>query len=124
MVVPVAALVALTPLAARSFGVRMLSECNVNGFGMGRCDFTNSGWWEGHQCVTVTVSDRRGLGQPVSSEPVCSGEVGRHQTINVAFSLSGVDRLCRPSAADISEGGPGRKRWDEYCAVRTEPVVE
>jgi len=104
---------------AERFGVNITAECGVNGFGMGRCDFTNRGWWGGSKCAIVQVIDNRGLGAPVQSRPVCSGNLGRLETRNVSFDVAGVQRLCSPSAADMSEDGPGRKQWDQYCSVHT-----
>jgi hypothetical protein len=96
---------------------RINAECSINGFGMGRCDFTNEGTGAGTQCVVLSVSDKRGLGAPVSSSPVCSGEIKPRETRNVAFSMDGVRRLCSASAAEAEEHT--RHPWDEYCDLHT-----
>jgi hypothetical protein len=88
---------------------------------MGRCDFTNEGNGSGTQCVVVTLVNKKGLGAPVSSSPVCSGDIKPHETRNVAFSLGGMGLLCSRTAAEAeAEGDTIRRSWSEYCDLHVD----
>lgn len=72
-------LVALAILAAVWFvppleiGQNIEASCQVNGGGEGQCQFTNTGWTPGAQCIDVSL--RNPQGGTVRSGPVCSGRV-------------------------------------------------
>lgn len=100
----------------------VVANCGTDGYGNGRCDFTNDGTATGRMCAALRVTDTRGLGQPIVSDKVCSGDVAPRATVSVQFHLDGVGRLCEPSAADREDGV--RKPWDVYCDVVVVPYRE
>lgn len=59
-------------------GQNLQASCQVNGGGEGQCQFTNTGWTPGAQCIDVSL--RNPQGGTVRSEPVCSGRVWPNDT--------------------------------------------
>lgn len=60
-------------------GQNITGSCQVNGTGQGKCQFTNTGWTPGTQCVDVTLRNNQ-QGSTVNSGPVCSGRVWPNDT--------------------------------------------
>jgi hypothetical protein len=83
------------------------SHCVMNGYGSGKCSFTNKGG-PGSQCIKVTVFKVADMEKTVSSSTICSGSVGTRETKSKAFSIPGVNDLC-------SESGVA---WNKVCAFR------
>jgi hypothetical protein len=98
----------------------LTASCGANEAGKGQCDFTNAGDTAGTLCVKVRVTDQRGLGAPITSDSVCSGQLRPHETRSVPFTMAGLGRLCGPSPTDRTSGTA--KRWDENCAIATTTV--
>jgi hypothetical protein len=76
--------------------------CVMNGFGVGSCDFTNSGKTAGAVCGVVQVN---GPGTAHSSK-FCSGVVQPMTTEKVEFNIPAVDELC----------DNGFESWTEKCS--------
>jgi len=60
-------------------GQNLVANCQVNGTGQGSCQFTNTGWTPGTQCVEVALRNVQ-QGSTVGSGPVCSGRVWPNDT--------------------------------------------
>lgn len=69
------------------------SHCVMNGYGAGKCSFTNKGG-AGSSCVKVKVFRNDGKGTSVTSSTICSGKVGTRETKSKEFSIPGVNALC------------------------------
>ena len=76
-------------------------DCRMNGYGVGSCDFTNTGKTEGAICGVIQVS---GPGI-VNSSKFCSGMVQPMSTNKVDFNIPPVDKLCED----------GFKDWRDVC---------
>lgn len=76
-------------------------ECLMNGFGEGKCSFTNVGKTAGAVCGAIEV---RGPGNTYS-DIFCSGKVEPMTTTKVEFEIPAVRELC----------SQGYKRWTEVC---------
>jgi hypothetical protein len=77
-------------------------SCVMNGFGVGSCDFTNSGKTAGAVCGVVQVD---GPGTAHSNK-FCSGVVEPMTTEKVEFNIPAVDDLC----------DNGFESWTEKCS--------
>ena len=66
-------------------GQNIEASCKVNGFGNGSCQFTNTGWTPGSQCVDVRLINKKGAS--VSSGPLCSGLIWPNDTIEKDISI-------------------------------------
>ena len=77
IVLAIAAAVWFVP--SLEIGQNLVGSCHVNGAGQGSCQFTNTGWTPGSQCVDVTLRNNQ-QGGTVSSGPVCSGRVWPNDT--------------------------------------------
>jgi len=81
-------------------------SCTMNGYGNGRCAFTNKGDAAGAGCIKVKVARNDNPSNSVESSSLCSGNVGVKETVNKDFSIPGVNSLC-------SEGGVS---WMKICS--------
>lgn len=82
-------------------GKNVETSCRVNGFGEGSCQFTNTGWTPGSECVVVKLTNRRG--GSAKSEPVCSGSVWPNDTAQKDVAIS-IGDVC-----DDTDGAPDLK---------------
>ena len=82
-------------------------DCTMNGFGQGRCSFTNKGDAKGSVCGHIVVTHNNGDGTEESSE-FCSGEVENKSTKQVDFSVPAVRALCKTQGLD--------KSWGDVCS--------
>jgi len=83
------------------------AHCTMNGYGSGKCVFTNKGEGSGAHCVKVRVfkvADPEG--NSLTSSTICSGKVGAKESKSKDLSIPGVNDLC-------SEYG---KSWTKVCA--------
>lgn len=76
IVLAIAAAVWFVP--AMEIGQNLEARCQVNGTGAGTCQFTNTGWTPGAQCVDVSLHNKQG--GAVHSGAVCSGRVWPNDT--------------------------------------------
>lgn len=76
IVLAIAAAVWFVP--ALEIGQNLATSCQVNGTGQGSCQFTNTGWTPGSQCIDVGLRNQQG--GDVRSGPVCSGRVWPNDT--------------------------------------------
>jgi hypothetical protein len=76
--------------------------CVMNGYGVGSCDFTNTGKTAGAVCGVVQVN---GPGTAQSSK-FCSGVVQPMTTEKVEFNIPAVDELC----------DNGFEPWNDKCS--------
>lgn len=90
-------------------GQNLQASCQVNGTGAGQCQFTNTGWTPGAQCVDVSL--RNPQGSAVRSGPVCSGRVWPNDTVekNVMIVIGdtcdgplGIPDLSKVCTMDVS----------------------
>lgn len=104
----IGALLAIWFVPALGIGAKIQSECRVNGFGVGSCQFTNQGFTPGSACVDVKIV--KDTGSTVSSTELCSGRVSPSDSVSKDVSLvinSGCDE----------EG----REWTDVCHVDVEP---
>lgn len=82
-------------------GQNLSTNCQVNAFGNGSCQFSNTGWTPGSQCVVVRLSN--GQGGSTSSGPVCSGTVWPNDSASKSVSLV-IGSICDDASgqADLS----------------------
>lgn len=66
-------------------GQNIETSCNVNGLGNGSCQFTNTGWTPGSQCIDVRLTNK--TEDTVSSGPLCSGLIWPSDTIEKNLSI-------------------------------------
>jgi hypothetical protein len=76
-------------------------SCTMNGYGVGECNFTNTGKTAGAKCGVINV---QGPGV-VQSDKFCSGMVEPMSTEKVEFKIPAVDELC----------DNGFQSWTEKC---------
>ena len=76
-------------------------SCTMNGWGVGECNFTNTGKTAGAKCGVINV---QGPGV-VQSDKFCSGMVEPMSTEKVEFKIPAVDELC----------DNGFQSWTEKC---------
>jgi len=70
---------------AFQIGQHVEASCQVNGIGSGTCQFTNTGWTPGSQCVVVRLINKQG--GAVSSGPLCSGRIWPNDTTQREVSM-------------------------------------
>ena len=87
------------------------SHCTMNGYGSGKCSFTNKGTGTGATCVKIKVYVEKDLKKNLNSSTICSGKVGVKETKNKEFSIPGVNDLC------TGYGVP----WSKACAFLVLP---
>lgn len=63
---------------------RIESNCVMNGYGSGKCSFTNKGG-PGSHCVKVKVFRRDNPKRSLTSSTICSGTVGSRETKSKDF---------------------------------------
>lgn len=101
IVLAIAAAVWFVP--ALEIGQNLATNCQVNGTGQGSCQFTNTGWTPGSQCVDVALRNQQG--GTVSSGPVCSGRVWPNDTteknITIAIGNTCNNALGAPDFSDV-----------------------
>lgn len=78
----------------------------MNGFGQGRCNFTNKGDGKGSICGHIKVLNKNGGGTAESSV-FCSGEIEKQSTKEVSFSVPDVRDICKSEGLGHS--------WGEVC---------
>lgn len=85
-------------------GQNLVGSCHVNGTGQGTCQFTNTGWTPGSQCVDVALRNNR-QGSTVRSGPVCSGRVWPNDTteknVTIAIGNTCDNALGMPDLSDV-----------------------
>jgi hypothetical protein len=112
MTVSSLALIVLVLLAAVWFvpslqiGQNLSANCQVNGFGSGQCQFTNTGWTPGTQCVVVKLSNTHG--GSAASGPVCSGAVWPNDSVSKLVSFS---------IGDVCNDGDGNTDLSGSCTM-------
>jgi hypothetical protein len=83
------------------------AHCTMNGYGSGKCTFTNKGDGSGAHCVKVRVFKVENPGgKSLTSSTICSGTVGAKESKSKDLSIPGVNSFC-------SEYG---KAWTKVCA--------
>jgi uncharacterized protein YecT (DUF1311 family) len=89
---------------ALQIGRHLETSCQVNGLGNGTCQFTNTGWTPGSECVAVRLVNKQG--GSVSSGPLCSGRIWPNDTAQRDVSIA-MGSNCE------NDAGP----WTEMCHV-------
>lgn len=89
---------------AFQIGQHVEARCQVNGLGSGTCQFTNTGWTPGSQCVAVRLVNKQG--GAVSSGPLCSGRIWPNDTAQRDVSMV-VGNNCDAVGA----------AWNDVCAM-------
>lgn len=101
IVLAIAAAVWFVP--ALEIGQNLATSCQVNGAGQGSCQFTNTGWTPGSQCVDVQLRNQQG--GTVRSGPVCSGRVWPNDTseknVMIAIGNTCDNALGVPDLSDV-----------------------
>lgn len=102
IVLAIAAAVWFVP--SLEIGQSLVGSCHVNGTGQGTCQFTNTGWTPGSQCVDVSLRNKRD-GSMVRSGPVCSGRVWPNDTteksVTIAIGNTCDNALGVPDLSDV-----------------------
>jgi len=88
-------------------GAYVDAQCQVNGFGIGSCEFVNYGWSPGSMCSKVVINNKRN--EVASSNKICSGLVwpGGSSTRSVGVEMP--REHCRTD--NIGE------RWSDVCVM-------
>lgn len=81
-------------------------HCTMNGYGSGKCSFTNKGKGPGASCVKIHLFVVKDSSKTLHSSTICSGKVAVRETKSKEFSLPGVNDLC------AGYGVP----WTKACA--------
>ncbi|WP_243049348.1 zinc-ribbon domain-containing protein [Dyella sp. RRB7] len=89
---------------ALQIGQHVEARCQVNGLGHGQCQFTNTGWTPGSQCVVVKLVNQ--TGGSANSGPLCSGRVWPNDTAQRDVSIA-VGKTCE---------APGSS-WSDVCSM-------
>lgn len=89
---------------AFQIGQHVEARCQVNGLGSGTCQFTNTGWTPGSQCVAVRLVNKQG--GAVSSGPLCSGRIWPNDTAQRDVSIVVGDNCNAPGAM-----------WNDACRL-------
>jgi len=101
IVLAIAAAVWFVP--SMEIGQNLEARCQVNGMGNGSCQFTNTGWTPGAQCVDVSLRNKQG--GAAHSGAVCSGRVWPNDTVqkNVMIAIGNTcdNALGVPDLSDI-----------------------
>lgn len=101
IVLAIAAAVWFVP--SMEIGQNLEARCQVNGTGAGTCQFTNTGWTPGAQCVDVSLRNKQG--SAVHSGAVCSGRVWPNDTTekNVMIEIGNTcnNALGVPDLSDV-----------------------
>jgi len=82
------------------------SHCTMNGYGSGKCSFTNVGKGSGSICVGVRLFRTAEPGKYLDSSTLCSGKVEPKESKSKEFTIVGVNAFCSQS------GVP----WTKVCA--------
>jgi len=77
--------IAVCFVPALQIGQNVEAQCKINGLGSGSCQFTNTGWTPGSQCIAVRLVNKKG--GSVSSGPLCSGRVWPNDTVQKDVSM-------------------------------------
>lgn len=105
----------------------LTTNCQMNGFGSGSCQFTNTGTAGGAVCGAVVVSVNPAIlastalrssaqNSGVGASPVfCSGDVASQETEDIQFSVPAVRELCG-AIPDMS--------WSQVCGLEFVPQEE
>lgn len=75
--------------------------CSINGFGSGKCNFTNTGDASGKVCGKVVIN-RPYDSETISSEKYCSGKVETSSTISIDVHIPGFTDYCILSDCNYS----------------------
>jgi hypothetical protein len=102
MVIGIAIAVCFVP--ALQIGQSLQAQCKINGLGSGTCQFTNTGWTPGSQCIAVRLVNKKG--GFVSSGPLCSGRVWPNDTAQKDVSMVVGDTCSAPDAS-----------WSDVCEM-------
>lgn len=101
IVLAIAAAVWFVP--SMEIGQNLEARCQVNGMGNGACQFTNTGWTPGAQCVDVSLRNKQG--SAAHSGAVCSGRVWPNDTVqkNVMIAIGNTcdNGLGVPDLSDV-----------------------
>jgi hypothetical protein len=89
---------------AFQIGQHVEARCQVNRLGSGTCQFTNTGWTPGSQCVAVRLVNKQG--GAVSSGPLCSGRIWPNDTAQRDISIVVGDNCNAPGAM-----------WNDACRL-------
>jgi len=84
------------------------SHCTMNGYGTGKCSFTNTGEGAGNLCVNIRVFKAEDPGKYLESSTICSGKVDVKESKSKDFTVAGVNDLCGSSGVS----------WTKVCAFR------
>lgn len=103
-IIAIGLVLAVLFVPALQIGQHLEARCQVNGLGSGSCQFTNTGWTPGSQCVVVRLVNKNG--GMASSGPLCSGRVWPNDTKQQDVSIV-VGDTC--SSKDMS--------WSDFCAM-------
>jgi hypothetical protein len=89
---------------ALQIGQHVEARCQVNGLGSGTCQFTNTGWTPGSQCVAVRLVNKQG--GAVSSGPLCSGRIWPNDTAQRDVAMVIGDNCSAPGVM-----------WNDACTM-------
>lgn len=116
LIVALAAAATIWFIPGFELGAELQARCQVNGLGDGSCQFTNTGWSPGSQCLVVKLVNPGGASD--SSGPVCSGRISPTDSLerSVSIALDNCRQFdaCSLEISDIHEvKGPEKKRPEE-----------
>lgn len=72
-------------------GAKLQAQCQVDHRGEGSCQFTNTGWSPGSQCVLVRLVNKQS--EADTSGPICSGRIGPSDSAERHVSIL-IDSKC------------------------------
>ena len=87
-------------------------SCVMNGFGVGTCQFTNTGNAPGAVCGNIVVNTIQGQSRKLTSNQFCSGNVAPSTTTEVKFHIPEVHTVCDPLF--------NFQKWSDYCKFEWE----
>lgn len=97
--------VAVCFVPALQIGQHVETSCRLNGLGSGTCQFTNTGWTPGSDCIDVRLVNKQG--GFASSGPLCSGRVWPNDTTQKDVTIVMGDTC----------SGSGFVAWNEVCSM-------
>jgi len=97
---------ALAAMAMGCGNADIKEDCTVNGYGAGKCSFSNTGDAEGSKCISIDVFRYEDF-QSAGAVTVCSGVVAPMSTKDATFQLVGLDDMCK------NDDG----KWFDVCGL-------
>ena len=76
--------------------------CSINGYGSGKCTFTNTGDASGKECGNVFIAESYGEKEVVAlSETICSGKVESSSSVTIDVSINAFKDKCAYSESCV-----------------------